>query len=912
MLLKKKRKSFENLFDKKLKILLIASGYFLVFMLGAYLQKNHFFYTTIKPLLFENIKFVKKIVQGKFQPIDKIYLNINFENYEKLNKIRASFLKENKIIESQNEWVTANIKFKNNNYEAKIRLKGRVINDHLNPSMRKKNISYKVKIKKKEKGNILGLREFNLMDIRRRGYLLEWYAREFLKNEGLIHLQYKFVNLFINGSNYGTYVLDENFSETTLTRNKRRNGIAVRFDNNYALQNDDPNVDPAFKNDFASAAYDNLFSVSQIDLLNDNISNFKELILNNSNNLDENVAVYFDINGNEKKVLIGPDKNKIDSYYLSAFLLNKFRDNYLKFEDIFNIDQTAKGFAASDILDGWHGINWTNLSFYFNPVTNKFEPIFQDWYNEAFISKDKDKFRGIRILDLYNYGDFYKKIFNSKNFKEKYVYYLEKYSKLTYLEKFEDKIQREFNSNLRKIHKSSPYYNFPKYLIENKINSVQTFLNHHDPVYFELSRSVNNKKINNELLLRIGNKHVLPINVEKIIFNSPKGEVFETIIDKKIEPRNLEIFDRNQFDKSPVKYKKLNIKNPEFNFYEDVTLQYKIIGSEKLRFKKINKPPIFTDLKIKDSDFFKLSKNLDTTNKFNFIKKNNEGNYIIDKGNWFVREDLIIPSGKKLIIKSGTNINITNKARILSKSPIIAVGTNDEMINFIGKGGRCLILSESKDHSKFENVNFYELEHCYENGINSEGSFNVYNSEIDMKNIFFYKNLKGDDGINFVNSKFNIENILFKEILSDCLDIDYSIGKIKNIQFQGCGNDGLDISNTSLNLVGFESNYTGDKSISSGENSILRGKNIKIDNSFMGLGIKDGSEVNLDEVKIYNSKFPVAVYIKKQTYGFPKLDLTNYENLGKESEILEAGVKVNINNNIQKGNSKNVFKKIYE
>ena len=253
MLLKKKRKSFENLFDKKLKILLIASGYFLVFILGAYLQKNHFFYTTIKPLLFENIKFVKKIVQGKFQPIDKIYLNINFENYEKLNKIRASFLKENKIIESQNEWVTTNIKFKNNNYEAKIRLKGRVINDHLNPSMRKKNISYKVKIKKNEKGNILGLREFNLMDIRRRGYLLEWYAREFLKNEGLIHLQYKFVNLFINGTNYGTYVLDENFSETTLTRNKRRNGIAVRFDNNYALQNDDPNVDPAFKNDFTAA-----------------------------------------------------------------------------------------------------------------------------------------------------------------------------------------------------------------------------------------------------------------------------------------------------------------------------------------------------------------------------------------------------------------------------------------------------------------------------------------------------------------------------------------------------------------------------------------------------------------------------------------------------------------------------------
>ena len=163
--------------------------------------------------------------------------------------------------------------------------------------MRNKNISYKVKIKKKEKGNILGLREFNLMDLRRRGYLLEWYAREFLKNEGLIHLKYKLVNLFINGNDYGTYVLDENFTETTLTLNNRRNGLAVRFDNQYALDNNDP----AFKNSFRSASYDNLFSISQIDLLNDNITNFKKKALTNSNLLGENVSAYFNINGKRKK-----------------------------------------------------------------------------------------------------------------------------------------------------------------------------------------------------------------------------------------------------------------------------------------------------------------------------------------------------------------------------------------------------------------------------------------------------------------------------------------------------------------------------------------------------------------------------------------------------------------------------------
>ena len=904
MFIKRKKNFISNFLNKKYKIFFLIVGYVIVFIVGAYLQKNHFFYTTIKPLLFENVKYVKKYIQGKYQNIDKIYLDINFENYEKLQKNKSLFIKENKIIDEKNEWLTTNIKYNNKNFEAKIRLKGRIADNHLNSTMRNKNISYKIKIKKREKGNILGLREFNLMDLRRRGYLLEWYAREFLKNEGLIHLQYKMVNLFINGNDYGTYVLDENFSETTLTRNKRRSGVAVRFDNQYALDNQDP----AFKNSLRSASYDNLFSISKIDLLNESIPNFKEEILKNSVLLDENVLAYFNINGEKKRVIIGPDKNKLDSYYLCAFLLNKFRDNYLKFDDVFDVDQMAKGFAASDILDGWHGINWTNISFYFNPLTNKFEPIFQDWYNEGFISKNNDKFRGIRILDLYNYGNFYKKIFESEIFLEKYVYYLEKYSNPKYLENFNKKINKEFNTNLNKIYKSSPYYNFPDYLIKNKVVSVQNFLNHHDPVYFELFRPIEDKK---KLLLKIGNKHVLPINIEKIIFTSPNGEVFENVINKKVLPRNLEIFDQNQFDKSPVKYIKTEIQNPPFEYYESIILSYKILGIQNSRFKKVRKPTIFTELNLKSDNFAKLSKNLDTTKNFDFIKKY-KNSYVIDEGEWLIDDELLIPSGKKLVIKSGANIVLINKARIISKSPIEAIGKKDKAINFLGKGGRCLIISESNELSIFENVNFFELEHCYEDGINSEGSFNVYNSKIKMKNILFYKNLKGDDGINFVNSKFNIENVVFEKILSDCLDIDYSVGQIKNIKFQGCGNDGLDISNTSLNLENFESFDTGDKGISSGENSILRGKNIVINGAFMGLGIKDGSEVKLDNIKINKSKIPIAAYIKKQTYNYPKIDITNYENFGKEKEILEIGIVSNINNEVYVGKSKNVFEKIYK
>ena len=60
----------------------------------------------------------------------------------------------------------------------------------------------------------------------------------FLQNEGLIFLDYKFVNLFISGKDHGTYAMDE-VIRNALTRNKRRNSVSVRIDNNYIGTNVD-------------------------------------------------------------------------------------------------------------------------------------------------------------------------------------------------------------------------------------------------------------------------------------------------------------------------------------------------------------------------------------------------------------------------------------------------------------------------------------------------------------------------------------------------------------------------------------------------------------------------------------------------------------------------------------------------
>ncbi len=896
MYFKKNKINFINNL-KYFKISAIILLILISFTLGAYAHKKHFFYTFIKPLIFQNVKFINKFIKGKIQDVDQIYLNINFENLKELNNRREVFIKTNSILSELNDWVDISIVYNNKQYESKIRFKGRDTETHLNPSMRNKNISYKVKIKKREKGNILGLREFNLMDLRRRGYILEWYARNFLKQEGLIYLEYKFVNLFINGENHGIYVIDENITEATLTRNKRRDNISIRLDNNFIRDS----IDLSMTNP-VNAAFDNSFVTTEIDTLNENIKK-KETILKSSN----------------KKIISKPDPERIKNYNIAYNLIDKFRKGLLKAEEVFDIDQLAKGFAASDILDGWHGIHWANMSFYLNPISLKLEPIFQDWYNEGYISSPNEvKQRHIRYLDVYNYGIFYKNIFLSEEFLKKYVYYLEVYSEDEYLKKFNFKIKNEFNKNLRKIYKSSPYYEFPHELFQTKIKKVKSFINYYDPIYLDLLYEQKKTNGSYNTILDVGNKHVLPIRVSKIEIEGYNGENFEKFIDINLKPRNLKMFSSLKFEKSPINYQTINFNSPDFKNFKSVKIHYNFSGSLRKLTKIISNPLESGDkINLKFDNFLVNNNNKDQDqNNLKFIELIKD-EYVVKNGKWIISKDLIIPDSKKLIILPGTELILTNNAQIISKSPIIAKGTKENKILIKGlpfeqinndqknnikyknkNSGQCILIINAKETSIFENTEFDNLRNCDKDLIISEGSLNVYKSNIIMKNVVFKNNKSGDDGINFINSEFELKNIEFKNIYADGLDLDYSFGKIDNFSCTNCANDGIDISNTTLVLKNYKASQIQDKAISIGENSIINGTNLDITNSYVGIAIKDGSIAKINKINVRSTEYPITTYIKKDEFGPADLEISKINLKDNLNPILiEEGSKFKIDVN---------------
>ena len=162
----------------------------------------------------------------------------------------------------------------------------------------------------------------------------------------------------------------------------------------------------------------------------------------------------------------------------------------------------------------------------------------------------------------------------------------------------------------------------------------------------------------------------------------------------------------------------------------------------------------------------------------------------------------------------------------------------------------------------------------FEDGIFMTGSFNVYQSDINIKDSSFINNFS-EDSINIFRSKAYLDSLRFSSIKSDAIDFDFSEGNITNILFEDIGNDALDFSGTIANIENVKMKNIGDKGISAGEESEINLKNISIKNSYIGIASKDDSTIQGVKINISDSEIGLAAYQKKSEFGPGKIELKN-------------------------------------
>jgi hypothetical protein len=196
------------------------------------------------------------------------------------------------------------------------------------------------------------------------------------------------------------------------------------------------------------------------------------------------------------------------------------------------------------------------------------------------------------------------------------------------------------------------------------------------------------------------------------------------------------------------------------------------------------------------------------------------GDIILKKGVYDVGETIIVPKNTKLIIEPGTVLKFNNGKSLISYSPIIAEGSENDEILFTGQKGAGwgavgLIDSEK---SVFRYVKFEGGEGTLVNNQAFFGSLSFVQSDGEITNSDFSGSL-GRDSLSVQKSDVLIKDNVFRDSVVDCVDFDNGSGEIISNEFIDCGDEGIDLEGSYDIIV--EDNViinAGDKSIDSDNN----------------------------------------------------------------------------------------------
>ena len=254
-------------------------------------------------------------IKSNFYKLEKINLEIKFDNLLILENIRNNAIKEGSLPGSNlNTKVNFKLIYNNKKYPGEIRLKG----DRKVHYVDKEKSSYKIELDKEN--YIFGASKFSLQKPRLRNYVHEWIFHQMAKDFNIIKIRYEFLELSINGESKELYVLEEGFGKELIERNKRRNG-------------------PIFG-------------------------------LNEELNVDSNNPVFEIYNKkywakDENKALVENASQKLRDFFNKKVVL----------EDIFDIEKWAAYFAIVDMTSTYHGAFLKSVKLYYNPINGLFEPI---------------------------------------------------------------------------------------------------------------------------------------------------------------------------------------------------------------------------------------------------------------------------------------------------------------------------------------------------------------------------------------------------------------------------------------------------------------------------------------------------------------------------------------------------------
>ena len=566
------------------------------------------------------------------------------------------------------------------------------------------------------------------------------------------------------------------------------------------------------------------------------------------------------------------NKNTYNRKAYSYILKSRLAKNT---SSIYDTNSFTKAYILAVIYGEGHVLHDSNTRYYFNPYTLKLEPITTDqmrWklIDEQWVGSFMTPIQYIEVMKTKSYTNNLdknlQKVIGAASNIEKYFSHAKSLFPLD-----KNKSTKIIKDNMEKILNDKEYYltTLPKewkHYMNNNVSSQEFTLptkqqasefnehlhiRHYTDGTLELYNLLPDDVIIKDVLY-----NGLPISIEDTAVPSYLSDQKPTIIKTPYKGIQDDMFTVN------TEYQGFNrsIKN-------DITLVSDGIGNPLL---------------------------LDTAGEFDFINKLDSNTFEIKQGSWSIDKPIIVNGD--LHILPGVNLQFSKDAYIIVKGSLTAIGgeANPIILKAISDSWKGIYVLNADKKSHLKNVNISNLSALEDELLKLTGGITFYKSDVNFENVKI-DDVKAEDALNIVESKFSLSSVYINNTVSDGLDSDFSKGNVSNSQFSNIGGDALDFSGSNISIETTETNNIKDKAVSAGEKSTLTIKNSTFNNIGVGVASKDGSSVIMSNTAISNyALYGAMTYLKKDFYDMPSLAINNSSVSDGRAYIRQTGTSMTV------------------
>ena len=773
---------------------------------------------------------IARAVPGRmFAPLRKestprLHLEIEPRQLERIIAKREQALRDRILITSGDDFVRATLRHRDRVMRVRVRLKGD-LTDHLVGD------KWSFRVEMRDGRSVFGMRRFSLQAPHTRSYQLEPVFLDYLRKHDVLAPRYFFVDLTVNRRHIGRMALEEHFSSELLESQSRREGVVLRFDEQYLYQ-----AERAFM-DLVSD-YDNWRNVP--------LDAFRRRKLERSPLLREQVGI-------------------------AAGLLRGIADDTLEPSNALDARTWGRFLAACEIWSMPHMTHWNNLRFYLNPLTLRLEPV---GFDASGASQEPPGLRcmgGVHMMMT--------RIMDDPKIRMAFLTSLREMSREVESDEFARWLRERETHYLPALRAEFPWR--APISLDHLRRRVQVLedvneetwewnmalapprrMPHRPGAPYPILVHAGVVRDGSAASVELANAISLPITVTEIWLEEPHPR------DPSQPPsrRTQSVYEPLPGTPWPEKPRRTSLTIPwRLPPGEGWTIGgTALLGDVAHEFRA---GPGWPTLAAAPLPSISL---LEVLAQHPYLEEGGTDGWLhVGPGVVDVQGALVLPEGTGLRVLANTTLRFGGSGMLVVRGPLEMLGSRAAPIVLEprGKAWRGVVVLGDQTPVHASHVVFRETAAPQLPGWGVTGGVTFQRTDVRLENCVF-EGSHAEDALNLVRSQMSLVGIEFKNSASDALDADFCDGKIEGGTIVDAGGDGVDVSGSRIEVSGVSFRDIRDKALSVGEGSEAAIRDVHVKSSGTGVASKDGSVVIVEGARFTAiDHAALMAYQKKSEFG---------------------------------------------